>query len=143
MFCGHCGTQNAEGAKFCSSCGKPVEAGPPAAAAIPVQTTNLPPGFIAPPTTSGRAVASLLFGFLFFAFPFAVAAVVLGHLALSEIRKSAGRITGRGIAVGGLVLGYFGLALIPVALIGLAVVLPHLLRSRAVSNAESAVSSMR
>jgi Domain of unknown function (DUF4190)/zinc-ribbon domain len=155
MFCAHCGAQNAEGAKFCAGCGKSVEPVPvtPPPAAIPASTAapaapaagtaSPPPGFIPPPTTSGKAVASLLFGFLFFAFPFAVAAIILGHLALREIRKSAGRITGHGIAIGGLVLGYLGLLLIPIALIGLAIALPHLLRSRTVSNAQSAASSMR
>jgi Domain of unknown function (DUF4190)/zinc-ribbon domain len=147
MFCAHCGSQNPEGAQFCSSCGKAVvQAGSTPAAGTPIATASPaspPPGFIPPPTTSGKAVASLLCGFLFFAFPFAVVAIILGHLALREIRKSTGRIKGQGIAVGGLVLGYLGLFLIPVGLVILAIALPHMLRTRTVSNAESAVSSMR
>jgi type II secretory pathway pseudopilin PulG len=93
--------------------------------------------------TSGKAVASLLCGFLFFAFPAAILAVILGHLSLSDIRKSAGKLTGHGIAVGGLVLGYLGLCLVPVALIVAAIAIPNLIHSRAADNQAAAVSSLR
>jgi hypothetical protein len=35
-----------------------------------------------------------------------LAAIVLGHLALHEIRHAAGRLSGRGLAIAGAVLGY-------------------------------------
>jgi type II secretory pathway pseudopilin PulG len=93
--------------------------------------------------TSGKAVASLLCGFLFFAFPAAILAIILGHLSLSDIRKSGGKLTGHGIAVGGLVLGYLGLCLVPVALIVAAIAIPNLIHSRAAENQAAAVSSLR
>jgi type II secretory pathway pseudopilin PulG len=98
---------------------------------------------VEPPTTSGKAVGSLICGFLFFFFPAAVVAIVLGHLSLTDIRKSAGRLKGRGIAVAGLVLGYAGIVMIPLILIVAAIVIPNLLRARMAANQASAVGSLR
>jgi hypothetical protein len=98
---------------------------------------------VEPTYTSGKAVASLLFGFLFFAPPTAAAAVILGHMALSDIRKSAGKLKGHGIAVGGLVLGYMGLAIVPIAVIAALIAIPHLRVSRLAANEAAAVSSLR
>jgi type IV pilus assembly protein PilA len=69
--------------------------------------------------------------------------VVLGHLSLSDIRKSAGRLTGQGMAIAGLVLGYMGIAFIPFMLIIAAIAIPNLLRSRMAANEASAVGSVR
>jgi len=103
----------------------------------------LPSGFVEPPTTSGKAVGSLICGFLFFCFPAAIVAIVLGHLSLSEIRKSAGRLKGQGIAVAGLVLGYLGVVMIPFILIIAAIAIPNFLRARMAANEASAVGSLR
>lgn len=73
--------------------------------------------------TSGMAVASMIFGFLFFLFPAAIVAVILGHISNSEIRKSAGRLKGAGMALTGIILGYAGVALFPIVVIALIVVL--------------------
>src|SRR5262245_45280933 len=43
--------------------------------------------------------------------PASIAAIVLGHLALVDIKRAAGRITGKGMAIAGLVLGYTGIGL--------------------------------
>jgi len=67
--------------------------------------------------TSGKAIGSLVCGLLFFFPPSAILAVIMGHLSLSEIRRSAGRLGGRGVAIAGLVLGYAGLSFIPVLII--------------------------
>jgi type IV pilus assembly protein PilA len=154
MFCGKCGAENSGEARFCAKCGVPSQppvapAATPAAdpPAIPGATVSsipqMPPGFVAPPTTSAKAVASLILGFLFFAFPAAIAAIVLGHLALLDIRKSAGRLTGQGIAIGGLVLGYLGIVMIPLVLIIAAIAIPNILRSRMAADQISAVDSLR
>jgi len=62
-----------------------------------------------------------------FLFPFllSIAAIILGHLSLSEIKKSAGRVTGQGLAIAGLVLGYLGIVTIPVILIIAAIAIPN------------------
>jgi hypothetical protein len=44
--------------------------------------------------TSGKAIASLICGVFRWFLPALIAAIVLGHLSLSEIRKSAGRFEG-------------------------------------------------
>jgi hypothetical protein len=92
--------------------------------------------------TSGKAIASLVCGILCFALPAAIVAVIMGHLSLSDIRRSAGRIRGRGVAISGLVLGYIGLSLIPVLIIA-AIAIPNLLRSKMAANEASAVGSVR
>ena len=98
------------------------------------------PGVPAP--TSGKAIATLICGLFFFILPASIAAVVLGHLSLSEIKKSAGRVQGQGLAIAGLVLGYMGLAVIPFAIIA-AIAIPNLLRARISANEASAISALR
>jgi type II secretory pathway pseudopilin PulG len=101
----------------------------------------LAPG--APAEMSGKAIVSLICGLLFF-IPLAfIAAIVFGHLALSEIRKSAGRLKGEGMAMAGLVLGYIWIAGIPIFLIIAAIAIPNLLRARMAANESSAVASVR
>jgi hypothetical protein len=68
------------------------------------------PVFVRPAqTTNGLAIASLVLGFVWAVWLGSVAAVVLGHAALHQIRASGGRQTGRGLAITGLAFGYFGL----------------------------------
>jgi hypothetical protein len=70
----------------------------------------------------------------------AVPAVILGHLSKSSIRKSAGRLSGGGMATTGLILGYISIAFLPVML---AIVLPSLLHDRIAANESSAASTVR
>jgi hypothetical protein len=75
------------------------------------------------PKTSDAAVASLICGILGWSFlPFvgAVLAVILGHMARTDIKRSNGRLGGDTLAVFGLLLGYASLALIAVGIILLA-----------------------
>ena len=113
-FCLGCGNSLSEGERFCGNCGRDSQA----SAAVPRVDPQVAFGLL--PETSGKAIFSLISGLLFLILPFSIVAVIFGHLSLSEIRKSAGRLTGKGLAVTGIVLGYLGLALI-VALIGLGV----------------------
>jgi hypothetical protein len=77
-----------------------------------------------PPESSGLAIASLVLGILgfFSAGLTAIPAIICGHISLSHIKKAAGRMSGQGLAVGGLVTGYFGLLFI--LAIGLGIALP-------------------
>jgi hypothetical protein len=98
------------------------------------------------PQTSGKATGSLIAGILAYViFPFfgAIIAIILGHLGLSEIKKSAGRLKGDGMAIAGLVLGYIQFSLIPFMLIIAAIAIPNLLKSRMAANEASAVGSLR
>jgi type IV pilus assembly protein PilA len=147
MFCQNCGTANPDSAQFCSKCGSPLTA---AAAVRPTTGPGAVGGgsFATPtpldgnPRTSGKAIASLVCGIFTFFFPASIAAVILGHLSLSEIRRSAGRIGGRGLATTGLVLGYLGLMVIPIMIVA-AFAIPNLLRARIAANESAAVGSLR
>jgi prepilin-type processing-associated H-X9-DG protein len=58
-------------------------------------------------TTSGKAIASLVLGALFFLGCLSgIPAILVGWDALREIRQSNGRLRGRGMAVGGIALGF-------------------------------------
>jgi hypothetical protein len=108
LLCVACGNIFAADDRFCRVCGRVV------CPVSPVAIANVPLTPAAPAQTSGKATASLVCGLLFFiAFAF-VAAIVFGHLALSEIRRSAGRLKGEGLAIAGLVLGYAWMVSIPV-----------------------------
>jgi len=134
-FCPGCGNSVAEGERFCAHCGRDSSAG--------TAPTDPAAAFGFPPENSGKAIFSFICGLLFFFLPFAIVAIIFGHLSLSEIRKSAGRLKGRGLAMAGLVLGYAGLAVIPVVLILAAIAIPNLLRARMSANETSAVSAVR
>jgi hypothetical protein len=62
------------------------------------------------PATNGLAIASLVAGILWLGWFGSIVAVILGHVALRQIKQSGGRETGNGIAIAGLVLGYMGVA---------------------------------
>ena len=72
-------------------------------------------------TTSSLAIVSLVSGILsWVALPLlgSIVAIITGHMARGEIRRSGGTLDGDGLAVGGLILGYLQIAL---AIIGFAV----------------------
>lgn len=62
--------------------------------------------------TAGIAIWSLVLGILGLTCmgPIgAIPAIICGHVGISKIRKAAGTLTGQGMAIAGLVLGYVGL----------------------------------
>jgi type IV pilus assembly protein PilA len=135
-FCQGCGNSIVAGEKFCRVCGRAVSgasAGVPSAGAVAAGAAE----------TSGKAIASLVCGLLFFVPLAFIAAIVFGHMALSEIKKSAGRLRGEGLAIAGLVLGYVWVVFIPIILIVAAIAIPNLLRARMAANESSAVYGVR
>jgi len=141
LFCLGCGNSLTESDRFCPVCGRDSQAG-----------ANVPPvdpavAFGLPPETSGKAIFSLICGILFIILPFSVVAVIFGHIALSEIRKNPARLTGRGLAITGIVLGYVGVVLL-VGFIGLMIygvrqAEKEINTSAVVSKESSIVSSLR
>jgi uncharacterized membrane protein len=89
-------------------------------------TDNLSPyeyGVPAQPKVAGLAVASLVLGILgFFALPLVapILALVFGYVALSQIKKANGWLTGRGMAIAGVVLGWLGLVTMIAVVVALA-----------------------
>jgi hypothetical protein len=68
------------------------------------------------------AIGSLVAAIVWFGWLGSVAAVVMGHVALSQIARSGGTQTGRAAALIGTALGYFGLtALLTIILFTVAI----------------------
>ena len=85
----------------------------------------LPP---AGPRTSTTAIISLvggIAGWTILPFLGSIVAIITGHMAKNEIKKSAGMVTGNGLATAGLILGYVSIAL-GVCLICVVIILPLL-----------------
>jgi Domain of unknown function (DUF4190)/zinc-ribbon domain len=117
MDCAKCGALIGSDAQYCSRCGAPVPAlSSPQAQPVQAQPTPVTLGVSPPPSrTSALALASLVFGALaWMTLPVvgAVAAVVIGHLAKSEIDRSGKQLGGREFATVGLILGYVQLGLV-------------------------------
>ena len=73
-------------------------------------------------STSALAVASLIAGiFSWILMPFiaGVVAVICGHMARGEIKRSNGTLEGDGLAIAGLVLGWVNIALCVLTLLGI------------------------
>ncbi|MCX7043707.1 MAG: DUF4190 domain-containing protein [Gammaproteobacteria bacterium] len=73
--------------------------------------------------TSNLAIISLVSGILgwtILPWVASLVAIVTGHMARAEIRRSAGTMEGDGLAVAGLVLGY---AMVVISFIGLMLIL--------------------
>jgi hypothetical protein len=97
----------------------------PLASFSPLQGNQYPPavgyeGPRQPEQTSGVAIASLVLGIISFLFcPFigSIAAVICGHVARSNIRSSGGTLSGDGLALAGLIMGYVGFAFMGLAVL--------------------------
>lgn len=96
-----------------------VDGNAPAGAAVP----PLVPA--AQPHTSGLAIASLVTAVL----GVALVGLILGILALRSIRASAGTVTGRGLAIAGIVISSVWMVLVTVAIL-LALAVPTFLVQR-------------
>lgn len=146
MYCRHCGKQVEQPSAYCPHCGVATsESAEPAGTPSPDSSPASPIVDQAAPI-SGKAVASLVLGLLSLLLPAAIAAVVLGHVARSQIRRSAGRLRGSGLALTGLILGYLGIALVPIVIflgLGAAIAVPGLMRARQAGNEASVIGSLR
>jgi prepilin-type processing-associated H-X9-DG protein len=85
----------------------------------PLEWAPGPAKFNSPTRTSGKAIASLVLGILSFCFSLfaAIPAIILGALALNEINREEGRVTGKGLALAGIITGALGILIIPALMI--------------------------
>jgi hypothetical protein len=87
-------------------------------------------GPITPSTrTSTLATIALVLGVIsWFLVPFiaAIGAIILGHMARTEIRRSAGQVSGDGLALAGLILGYLNVGLIGLGILAFCLLVPML-----------------
>lgn len=114
MTCSRCGSDNPANSLACEACGCEILSHDrsPASAWPPDDAEQVP--------TSKLALAALALGLLAIFPPAGIGAIVLGHVALVGIRKSAGGLRGDNVARLALACGYLGLALFAVALFGAA-----------------------
>jgi hypothetical protein len=141
MICSLCAAENPIDGRYCQKCGALLQGQrgmppPPSDFVAPHSP------YAGPAKTSGKAVGSLVCGLLIFFFPSSIAAIILGHWALAEIRRSGGGLSGRGMANAGLVLGYAGITIVP-ALIIAAIMVPYYRRTRTVANEFATVGAVR
>ena len=105
--CPHCSSSIQAGVSFCPTCGNSLSGAPaPLVARVPVSPA-VPETYAGPQETSGKATASLICGIVAYVIlPFlaAIPAIILGHLALSDIKKRAGQLKGSGLAIAGMVM---------------------------------------
>jgi hypothetical protein len=70
--------------------------------------------------TNGLAIASLVLGIVWLYWLGSLLAVIFGHTALAQIKRSHGSQGGRGLAIAGVVLGWIGIAFLALGLVALA-----------------------
>lgn len=134
--CGSCGTNLADGNRFCPACGQPV--GAPTASPVPPPPPPppAPPGYSYAPAiqpvggtrpvgsavrTNGFAIASLVLGCvgIFTCGLGSVLAVIFGFIARSQIRQRGEQ--GNGMALAGIILGFVVIALFVIWVIVVAI----------------------
>jgi len=100
-------------------------------------------GWPTAPQNSNKAIASLVCGVLFMCAPASIAAIILGHLALVDIKRTAGRMAGRGMAIAGLTLGYVGVGLTTLYFVFIFVVVRNTFSRDVPTNEAAAIETMR
>jgi len=112
---------------------------------------NAPPpvagGAGAQPQTSGLAIASMVLGIASIVLclgPLAgIPAVIMGHKANSDIRKSGGAIQGGGMATAGLVTGYLSIFMIALWGMMAAVAIPNFVKSRQTAQRNACIKNLQ
>lgn len=101
--CPYCSTQVQEDVRQCPFCQRWLD---------PTLDSTLnadsPPIVLPPRTTSGLAIGSLVCA-IFALGPGSIAAVILGYLALRQIRRDPLRRKGKRMALAGVILGWLGI----------------------------------
>ena len=89
----------------------PPEQAPGASPPPPPSFTGYTPyaqGMVQATSTNGLAIASMVLGILWIYWIGSILALVFGYVAKGQIDRAAGRQTGRGMAIAGIVLGWIG-----------------------------------
>lgn len=97
-----------------------VVAEPPSSRLPPPPPGSPPPPGPSPVVSFGRsgfAVASMVLGLLGILGITALLAVIFGHLALSQIKRSDGWMRGKGMALAGVILGWAYLAVLALSIV--------------------------
>ena len=78
------------------------------------------PVYVVQNTTNGMAIASMILGILWLWWLGSILALIFGYQGKSQIDRSGGQQSGRGMAIAGIVLGWIGVGTL-VLFIGLAI----------------------
>lgn len=103
--CPACGGLVSLEAFGCVHCGQPLRGSAPLVAGPGATQSNV------------LAIVSLVCAVLFLGGLGSVLAVILGHVSLSQIKRSGGSESGRGFAIAGLVIGYLGILAMVVVIV--------------------------
>jgi hypothetical protein len=141
MICYLCTAENPIDGRYCQNCGALLQ-GQRGAPLQPHDFKSANEPYSGPGGASGKAIGSLVCGLVVVFFPLSIVAIILGHWALSEIRRSSGRLTGRRMAIAGLILGYSGISLVPLIMVG-TVAIPGMRNMRMRKNENAAAQSIR
>jgi hypothetical protein len=118
----------------------------------PSRTMNEKPLISNPvqPRNCGLAIWSLLLGILAVVLSvvcigplLAIPAVICGHLAYSRIKRSAGALSGQGLALGGLITGYVSIAMIPIIAMMAAIAIPNFVKARDMAQRNACINNLR
>jgi Domain of unknown function (DUF4190) len=141
MICYLCTAENPIDGRYCQNCGALLQG----QRGAPLQAHDFQPAnapYSGRGGTSGKAIGSLVCGLVVVFFPLSIVAIILGHWALAEIHHSGGRLTGRGMALAGLILGYAGISVVPLIFVGITLI-PNIRHTQMRTNEAATVQSMR
>jgi hypothetical protein len=112
--CPACGSVTEGDRTFCSHCGEPIVALAPA---VRASMRYLPPAPYVRRPLNRLAAASIVFAVVWLWGLGSVLAIISGHVARRAIDESHGEVGGAGIASTAIVLGWVGIALVPLVLV--------------------------
>jgi hypothetical protein len=98
-----------------------------------------------PSSTSGKAIAALVLGFLSLigTFFFGIPALIFAILSFGDIKRGNGRVGGKGLAITAIVLACVGTCVEPLAIVPFAILFPAIARVRSAANNAKSKSNLR